>query len=86
MDCQDTEESIKVEEVAKFLLELFNETNAEDDVNVELSFSGDGADLAKFVVNNKPTNNRKITVTLEPNDPNDDVQLHVTAEEHTIAG
>jgi hypothetical protein len=86
MDSSDTKETIEVEEVAQFLIELYNETNADDDVNVELSFGGDGADLAKFVIKNTPTTNKKITVTLGANDLNDDVELHVTADEHTLAG
>jgi hypothetical protein len=86
MESSDDEDSIDVDETAKFLLEIYNETNAEDDVTVELSFSGDGADLAKFVVKNNPTTNKKVTTVLEANTVNDDIQLHISAEEHTLAG
>jgi hypothetical protein len=81
-----TDAKIKIDEEADYPLELFNETNAEDNVDVELSFSGDAADLAKFLVKNQPTNNKKLTAELEPNEENEDYELRITPEEHTLAG
>ncbi len=81
-----TSAKIKIDESADFPLELFNETNADDNVNVELSFSGDASDLAKFVVKNVETTNKKVTAELEPNEENDNYELRVTPKEHTLAG
>jgi hypothetical protein len=86
MVCDDAEETIEVNEKTEFQLELNNETNGESTVNVELSYSGDGTNLAQFVVNGKPVTDKKITTELEPNDNNNDIEVSVTAGEHTLTG
>jgi hypothetical protein len=86
MVCDDTEETIGVNEKSEFQLELNNETNGESNIDVELSYSGDGSKLAQFVVKGNPVSNKKITTELEPNDINNNIEVTVTAEEHTIAG
>jgi len=86
IDCPKTQENIKVEESAEFSLYLENETNGREDISVKLSLSGQGKQLAKFVVNDLPTGQPEVETILEPNDVNKDIELEVAAGEHTIAG
>jgi hypothetical protein len=86
IDCDDTTESIKVNDYAEFRFELYNETNDNYDVDVELSYSGPGQELASFYVDGDPVANNKITATLEANEINSDIELRVTAGEHTLSG
>ncbi len=90
MDCQVTEKSVDIFDMnkleAKFLLELYNETNGEDDVDVTLSLSGDGASLAKFFVNKQESSKKIVDTILSPNEENDDIEVHVTPNEHSLAG
>jgi hypothetical protein len=86
LTADDTEETINVEETAEFQLTLLNETNGVDDVDVRLSFKGDGNKLAQFSVKGSPKTTPEIVVTLESNIENFDVKLLVTAGEHTLTG
>ncbi len=77
---------INVKETARFSLRVLNTTNGVDDVDVTLSFSGDGRPLSKFSVGGQATTNPEVQITLEPNEENDKVELQMTAGEHTLTG
>jgi hypothetical protein len=79
-------QKMEVNDKTEFLIELYNETNSADDVNVELSYSGEGADLAQFAVKNKATNKKEVSLSIAPNEINDDVELWMSSNEHTLAG
>jgi hypothetical protein len=86
ISCPTPVKEIEVDEEAKFPLLLTNETNGVDDITVKVSFSGDGADLAKFYVSDQPTTNKKVSTVLEPNEENNEIELYMIADEHTLAG
>ncbi|WP_455391433.1 hypothetical protein [[Eubacterium] cellulosolvens] len=90
LTCDDTEKTIDVtdssKDTAEFQLKLLNETNGIDNVEVRLSFKGDGNKLANFAVKGTQKTTPEIVVDLEPNKENFDVKLLVKAEEHTLKG
>ena len=86
LDSNELSKTIDVKGVAKFQLEMLNETNGELDTNVLLKFSGAGMGLTKFVVKGVEASSKQVQTILEPNEINDDVEIWVTAGEHTLAG
>jgi len=86
LTCPQPTDVIEVKETARFQLRLYNETNGEDDVTVQLSFDGAGKGLAKFSVNGITTNQPDVEAILEPNEEYSDIEIQVTAGEHTLTG
>jgi hypothetical protein len=86
IDCLNPEMTINANETSRFYLRLINETNGIDDVIVRLSFGGSGKNLARFSINGEITTAPEIERTLEPNIRDNDVELVINADAHTLSG